>query len=71
MCACVYIYIGLPGGSDSKESTSNAGDPGSILALGRSAGEENGNLLWYSCLENSMGRRDWQATIHGVAKSWT
>ena len=41
----IYIYMGFPGGSDSKESTSNGGDPGSILALGRSAGEENGNLL--------------------------
>ena len=51
VCVCVYIYIythiymGFPGGSDSKESTSNGGDLGSILALGRSAGEENGNLL--------------------------
>ena len=31
----------------------------------------NDNLLQYSCLENSMGRGAWQATVHGVAKSWT
>ena len=30
-----------------------------------------GNLLQYSCLENSMGRRAWQAKVHGLAKSWT
>ena len=34
-------------------------------------GEENGNPLQYSCLENSMGRGAWWATVHGVAKSWT
>ena len=25
----------------------------------------------FSCLENSMERRSWWATVHGVAKSWT
>ena len=39
---------------DSKASACNAGDPGSILGLGRSPGEGNGNPLQYSCLENSM-----------------
>ena len=34
-------------------------------------GEGNGNPLQYSCLENSMDRGAWQATVHGVAKSWT
>jgi len=48
---------GFPGGSASKESTCNAGDPGSILGLGRSPGEGNGNpFQYYSCLENSTGR---------------
>ena len=42
--------------SDSEESAFNAGDPGSILGLGRSPGERNGYLLQYSCLENSMDR---------------
>ena len=36
-----------------------------------SAGEGNGNPLQYSCLENSMGRGAWWATVHGVAKSRT
>ena len=38
---------------------------------GRSPGEEHGTPLQYSCLENFMGREAWQATVHGVAKSWT
>ena len=38
---------------------------------GRSPGEENGNALQYSCLENSMDRGAWGATIHGVAKNRT
>ena len=39
--------------------------------LGRSSGEGNGTPLQYSCLENPMDRGAWQATVHGVAKSWT
>ena len=39
--------------------------------VGRSPGEGNGNPLQYSCLENPMDRRAWQATVHGVAKSRT
>ena len=34
-------------------------------------GEGNGNPLQYSCLENPMGRRAWEAAVHRVAKSWT
>ena len=34
-------------------------------------GEGNGNPLQYSCLENFMDRGAWQATAHGVTKSWT
>ena len=48
---------GFPGGSDGKESTCNAGDPGSVPGLGRSPGEGNGYLLQYSCLENSINRK--------------
>ena len=44
----------FPGGSDSKASAYNAGDPGSIPELGRFPGEGNGNPLQYSCLENPM-----------------
>ena len=50
----------------------NAGDmrdTSLIPGLERSLGGGNGNLLQYSCLENSMDRGAWQATAHGVAKS--
>ena len=63
----------LPGGSDGKESTRNAGDPGSIISWiitawsGRSPLEGNGYPLQYACLENSMDRGAWRATAHGVA----
>ena len=60
-----------PGGSDGKESAHNVGDLGSIPGLGRSPGEGHGNPLYYSCLENSVDRGAWRATVHGVAKSWT
>ena len=66
--------IGLPRWCSGKESAWNAGDTGdagSILELGRSLGEGNGNPLQYSCLENSMDRGVWPATVHGVTKSQT
>ena len=53
------------------DSACSAGDPGSIPGLGRSPGEGNGNSLQYSCLENLMDGGAWQATVHGVTKSWT
>ena len=43
--------------SDSKEPACNAGDLGSASGLGRSSGGRHGNLLQYSCLENSRGQR--------------
>ena len=46
-------------------------DAGSIPGLGRSSGVGNGNLLQYPCLENSINRGAWWATVHGVAKSQT
>ena len=58
-----------PSCSDDKESTCNAGDPGSIPGSGRSPEEGNGNPLQYSCLENSMDRGAWRVTVHGVAKN--
>ena len=48
------ITKGFPGGSDSKESAWNTGDPGLIPGWVRSAGEGNGNPLQYSCLENPV-----------------
>ena len=61
----------FPGGSDSKASAYNAGDPGSIPGSGRSSGEGNGNPLQYLCLENPMDGEACWATVHGVAKSQT
>ena len=46
----------------------NAGDQGSTPGLGRSLGVGNGNPLQYSCLENPMDRRAWQAIVHGIAR---
>ena len=61
----------FPGGSDGKESACHAGDLGLIPRSGRSPGEGNGYSLQYSCLENSMDRGAWWATVHGVTKNWT
>ena len=44
---------------------------GLIHELGISLGEGNDNSLQYSCLENSMDRGAWWATVYGVAKSQT
>ena len=55
----LWVFGGFPGGSDGKESARNVEDPGLISELGRSPGEENSNILQYSCLENSMDREDW------------
>ena len=57
-----YLTEDFSGGSDSKAPVYNAGDLGSIPGLGRTPGEENGNPLQYSCLENSMDRGVPQAT---------
>ena len=57
-----------------KNPTVNAGDirdMGSIPGSGRSPGEGHSNPLQNSCLENPMDRGAWQATVHGVRKSWT
>ena len=78
---CVYVgsifnvswypmVKGFPGNSDGKESC-KVEYLGSVFGLGRSPGEGNGNPLRYSCLGNSLDRGDWQAIVHGVAKSQT
>ena len=59
----------FPGGSVVKNPPTNAGDVGSILGLGRTLRDGNGNRIQYSCLGNPMDRGAWQATDHGVAKS--
>ena len=61
----------FPDESVGKESTCNAGDTGDvglIPELERSPGEENGNPLQDSCLENPHGQRSLVATVYGVAK---
>ena len=63
---CINPGLGFPGSSAGQESTCNAGDPGSILGLGRSPGEGKGYPLQYPGLENSM-----DCTGHGVVKSQT
>ena len=69
------LYVqGFLGVSVGKEFTCNVGDKGdvgSIPGLGRSPGEGHGNSLQYSCLENSMDRGAWWATVHRVTKSQT
>ena len=56
-------FMGFPYSSHVKESAYNAGDPGSILGLGRFHREGNGNPLQYSCLQNPMDRGIWQAFL--------
>ena len=63
--------LGLPWWFSGKESACNAGDPGLIAGLGRFPGEGYGHPLQHSCLENSMDREAWQATVHRVTQSQT
>ena len=68
------IMCGLPSSTVVKNLPANSGytrDESSILGLERSPEIGNGNSLQYSCLEKSMDRRAWRATVHGVAKRWT
>ena len=60
----------FPCGSDGKESTCNAGDPGLISGLGRHPGEGNGYPLKYSCLENSRDRLQ-SMGLQRVRHAWT
>ena len=69
-------FLGGSVGQKQKQKTlpANAGDErdlGFIPGSGRTPREGHGNPLQYSCLENSMDRGAWQATVHGLAKSWT
>ena len=52
-----------------KKSACNVGDLGFTPGSGRSPGEWNGYPLQYSCLEKSMDRGAWWATVHGITKS--
>ena len=59
----------FPCGSDSKQSTCNAGDPGLIPVMGTYPGEGNGNPLQCSCLKNTMDTGAWLPTVHGITKT--
>ena len=68
------IYLSFHGGSVVKNPPANVGDARyavSVPGWERNPGEENGNTLQYSCLENPMDREVWQATVHGVTESDT
>ena len=67
-------WKGFPGGSVVKNLPAKAGGAGDVGLIPGSEGSPrgwNGNSLKYSCLENSRNRRVWQATVHGVVRSWT
>ena len=70
--SCIWLYSHrLLCSSNGKESACDAGDQGSIPGLVSFSGEGNGNPLQYSCLENSVDREAWRATVHGITKSQT
>ena len=69
-----FCYTFLPWWLRVKNLPANVGDIGdtdSIPVSGRSPGGGNSNLIQCSCMENPMDRSAWQATVHGVSKSWT
>ena len=70
-CTIVAVYSiqpwGFPGGSVVNHPPANV-EASSIPGSVRCPGEGNGNPLQFSCLENPMDRRAWQATVHGVAR---
>ena len=58
VCLLFMQFWGCLGGSDSKESACNAGNPALISGLGRSPRGGHGNSLQHSCLENPMDREE-------------
>ena len=71
MCSKQLGKEGLPKRLSGKESACQAGDVGLIPEAEGSPGEENGNPLQYSFLENPMDRGAWRAVVQGVASSQT
>ena len=63
-----YRPCSFPGGSVVKKPPAKAGEVGSIPGSGRFPGEGNGNPSKQYCLEKSMDREAWWATVHGVTK---
>ena len=66
-----FYILGFPHGSVIKNPPANARDVGSIHGWGRFPGIGKDNPLQNSCLENSMDRGAWWATVHGVTRSQT
>ena len=64
----LYTKQGFPGGSVVKNPPANAGDGYFVPGSGTFPGEGNGNPLQYSCLENPMDRRAWEAIVSGVTR---
>ena len=66
----LYMWLlGFPDSSVVKNLPAKiSADTGLILGSGRSLRGGNGNPLQYSCLENSMDKGAWWATVHGVAR---
>ena len=67
----INLIQGYPEGTMIKNLCANVGDTrdaGSVSGSGRTPGVGNDNLLQYSCLENSMDREAWWATVHGGCK---
>ena len=61
--------MSVPGGTSGKEPSCQCRKQMWVISLGqKTAGEGNDSPLQYSCLENSMERRAWQATVHGVTR---
>ena len=67
----MFFSMYFPGGSDGKESACDSGDLGLIPWSWRSHGKRIGYPLQCSCLENSMDRRAWWATVHEFSESDT
>ena len=67
----IYREYSLVASNGKESACKYVGDLSSISGSGRSPGEGNGYSLQYSCLENSMDRGAWQATVYGVAKGQT
>ena len=69
--ACAHVHVGFPGDAGVKNPSVNAGDTrdtGSTPGSGRSPGGVHGNPLQHSCLERTMDKGAWRATVHEVAR---
>ena len=70
----LYMVQGFPGGAVVKNLLANARDARVVSLIpesGRFSGGGHGNPLQYCCLENSMDRGIWWATVYRFTKSWT